>query len=230
MTHYKTLLFDADDTLFDFKVCEYETLKETFKKYGYPFSQEIHGIYERINLGLWEQFGQGLIDINTVIYSRFGLLFKEIGIADDGISFEDDYQELLGMQHALIEGARELIQKLYDKYDLYIVTNGVTATQFRRLKESGLITYFKRVFVSQESGFQKPMKGYFDYCFERIENLDKSKTMIIGDSLSSDIKGGYNAGITTCWFNPRGIKKESDIKADYEIGHLKELYKILGED
>ncbi|MHB8130057.1 MAG: YjjG family noncanonical pyrimidine nucleotidase [Mobilitalea sp.] len=227
MKRIQTILFDADNTLFDFSACEQEALNLTFKKYGYKLNEEVFNTYERINVGLWKLYELGEMDRNTVIYSRFGLLFKEIGIEDDGIIFEDDYQELLGMQHFFIEDAAEVVEYLYQKYDLYIVTNGVTATQLRRLKDSKMEQYMKKIFVSEETGYQKPMKEYFDYCFDRIDNFDKSKTIIIGDSLSSDIKGGNNAGITTCWYNPLLQENKTDAKVDYEIRHLKELYSLL---
>ena len=131
------------------------------------------------------------------------------------------------MQHFFIDEAPELVAYLYEKYDLYIVTNGVTETQHRRIKESGLEKYLKKIFVSEETGYQKPMKEYFEYCFQRIPMLDKEKTIIIGDSLSSDIAGGNNAGIDTCWFNLFGQEKPTDMKIDYEINQLSQLYQIL---
>jgi 2-haloacid dehalogenase len=227
MKQFQTLLFDADDTLFDFQACEKEALIQTFRKYGYRLDETIAKTYERINLELWKKYEQGILDRNTVIYSRFGLLFQEIGIQDDGIAFEDDYQELLGMQHFMLEDAAQVVEYLHKIYDLYIVTNGVTATQLRRLSESKLDRYMKKIFVSEETGYQKPMKEYFDYCFSRIENFDRTKTIIIGDSLSSDIKGGNNAGIATCWFNPKGLLNHTDARVDYEISSLKELYDLF---
>jgi 2-haloacid dehalogenase len=228
MSNFKKLLFDADDTLLDFKVGEEEALKLVFQEYGYPFNHEIANSYERINMELWRQFEQGKIDRDTVIYSRFGLLFQEIGVQDDGIAFEDCYQELLGMQHFLIDGAIDLVERLSKDYDLYIVTNGVTRTQLRRLKDSGLDRYMRRIFVSEETGYQKPKMEFFDYCFARIPEFDPSKALIIGDSLSSDIRGGNNAGIATCWFNPMKVKNTSDVVIDYEIEKLSQIYDILG--
>jgi 2-haloacid dehalogenase len=227
MKQFQTLLFDADNTLFDFQACEKEALRLAFQKYGYVLNQEVTKTYESINLKLWGQYEQGIIDRKTVIYTRFGTLFKEIGIDDDGIAFEDDYQELLGMQHFFIPDALEVVEKLYRNYDLYIVTNGVTETQLRRLRESGIDRYMKKIFVSEETGYQKPMKEYFDYCFQRIDHFDPSRTIIIGDSLSSDIRGGNNAGIATCWFNPNNLVNNTEIKVDYEISKLKQLYQIL---
>ena len=223
----KFLLFDTDDTLLDFQACEKEALRLVFEKYGYDLNDEVKQRYERINHGLWKQYEQGLMDRHTVIYSRFGLLFQELGIENDGIAFEDDYQELLGMQHVYVEDALETVIELSKNFELYIVTNGVTVTQYRRLRESKIEQYVKKIFVSEETGYQKPMKEYFDYCFERIEDFDVNKAMIIGDSLSSDMKGGNNAGLSTCWFNPKGFERPEDIKIDYEIKSLKELYKIL---
>lgn len=227
MKEYRTILFDADNTLFDFEACEREALSQAFKQYGYYLSEDIITTYNKINTHLWKQYELGLMDRKTVIYSRFGLLFQELGIEDDGIAFEDTYQELLGMQHFFIKDAPEVVKYLYDKYDLYIVTNGVTVTQMRRLKESHLDRYMKRIFVSEETGYQKPMKEFFDYCFERIEDFHRDEAIIIGDSLSSDIKGGNNAGIATCWFNPNKDINNTDAKVDYEITSLRELMNIL---
>lgn len=227
MGRFQILLLDADNTLFDFQACEREALTLAFKKYGYPLDEEIRSTYERINTQLWKKYEQGLLNKDEVIYSRFALLFQEIGIDDDGIQFEDDYQELLGMQHFFIPDAYEVVESLSHNYDLYILTNGVTKTQLQRLKDSRLDRFMKRIFVSEETGYQKPMKEYFDYCFERIENFDRSKAMMIGDSLSSDIKGGNNASVTTCWFNPESVPNNSNVKVDYEVKSLKELCRLL---
>jgi HAD superfamily (subfamily IA) hydrolase, TIGR02254 len=229
MGQFKTLLFDADNTLFDFDACEREALKLTFQKYEYPLDGEIYNTYVKLNKYLWKQYELGLMDRNTVIYSRFGTLFQQIGIQDDGIAFEDDYQELLGMQHFVYEHAEEVVKKLCLSHDMYIVTNGVTATQLSRIKDSKLDQYFKKIFVSEETGYQKPMKEYFDYCFDRIDGIDKMKTIIIGDSLSSDILGGNNAGIATCWYNPNGLINQTSAVVNYEVNSLTELYSLFDQ-
>ncbi|MGB4658069.1 MAG: YjjG family noncanonical pyrimidine nucleotidase [Mobilitalea sp.] len=227
MNQFKTILLDADDTIFDFDACAREAIVTAFSNHKYPLDEQIYASYKIINTDLWNQFEQGKITRETVIYSRFGLLFKQMGIEDDGIAFEDEFQELLGMQHFMIPEAEQIVKYLYEKYDLYIVTNGVTATQLRRFRESGIDQYMKRIFVSEETGYQKPMKEYFDYCFDRIDCFEADKTMIIGDSLSSDMKGGNNAGIVTCWYNPNLQVRNPDIKIDYEISDIKELYRLL---
>ena len=227
MNQFKTILLDADDTIFDFDACAREAIFAAFGNHKYPMDEHIFEIYKIINTDLWNQFEQGKITRETVIYSRFGLLFNKMGIEDDGIAFEDEFQELLGMQHFMIPEAQQIVEYLYKKYDLYIVTNGVTATQLRRFRESGIDQYMKRIFISEETGYQKPMKEYFDYCFERIESFEADKTIIIGDSLSSDMKGGNNAGIATCWYNPKHLQKNPEIKIDYEIVDIKDLYHLL---
>ena len=227
MKNYNTILFDADGTLFDFKRSEREALQKVFAKHNYILDENVKETYHRINHFLWEQYELGAINRNMVIYTRFVKLFEEIGIDGDGITFEDEYQEIIGGEHALLEGAIEVLEYLYPKYELYVVTNGVTKTQMRRLMDSNINKYFKDIFVSETTGYQKPMREYFDYCFERIPKLDLSKTIIIGDSLSSDIKGGNNAGIDTCWFNCYDIPKTTHLRIDYEIKNLKELYHIL---
>ncbi len=227
MKRFTTLLFDADNTLFDFNACEKEALRLAFQKYGYMLEEEIYKAYSGINLDLWKQYEKGLVDRNVLIYKRFEILFDKYGFLYDVRKFEDDYQELLGMQHFFMEDAYDVIEKLHAGYDLYIVTNGVTATQLRRFHDSTIDRFMKDIFVSEQTGSQKPKKEYFDYCFERIENFDREKTLIIGDSLSSDIKGGNNAGIATCWYNPDGAINPTDIKADYEIRKLTELNVIV---
>jgi len=227
MKTYNTIMLDADDTIFDFVACEGEAIRHAFESFGLQINENIRMEYSKINEDLWKQYEKGLIDKKTVINQRFRILFDRFDIEGNKNGFEEVYQELLGMQHILIDDAIEVLEYLYNKYDLYIVTNGLTETQQRRLHESGIESYMKRIFISEETGFQKPMKEYFDYCFERIDNVRRDEAIIIGDSLSSDIKGGNNAGITTCWYNPKSLINNTDSKVDIEIKKLKELCEIL---
>ncbi len=224
---YKTLLFDADNTLLDFSKTERHALEQTFKHFGIHLSPEIRELYSDINHSLWQDFEAGLIDKETVVQTRFYILFKELEIPVDGHAFEAYYQPALGAGAFLIDGAQKLCAELSSHYDLYIVTNGVSSTQYSRLAATGLDRYMKDIFVSEDLKSQKPQKRYFDQVFDRIPGFSKSSTLIIGDSLTSDIAGGIAAGIDTCWFNPDHKPSSRHIHPTYQIHKLDELFHIL---
>lgn len=229
MKNYQTLLFDVDDTLLDFRAAESEALRSLFEEQYISFDSKIEARYQTINQGLWKAFEEGKIDQDEVVNSRFSLLFQAYGQTVDGILLEKRYRHYLEEGHQLIPGALELITDLQKRYDLYIVTNGVSKTQDKRLRDSGLFPFFQGIFVSEDTGYQKPMKEYFDYVFARIPEFAVERGLIIGDSLSSDIKGGKQAGLDTCWFNPGRKPNHTDIVPTYEIHRLEELYPILHE-
>ena len=154
-------------------------------------------------------------------------MFKEYGEEVDGILLENNYRNYLEEGNQLMQGAFEFINQIQGEYELYIVTNGVSKTQDKRLRNAGLHSLFKDVFVSEDTGFQKPMKEYFDYVFERIPNFAPEAGLIIGDSLSADMKGGYVAGIDTCWFNPERKLNDSGIIPTYEVHNFEELEALL---
>ncbi|EUJ38363.1 YjjG family noncanonical pyrimidine nucleotidase [Brochothrix campestris] len=222
MPTYNTLLFDVDDTLLDFAATEKAALIKLFAHEQVTLSSAIETRYQIINHHLWRRFEQGQISQQEVVSGRFQQLFDELGIARDGSVCDERFREYLAEGHFLIEGARPLIEKLHQQVALYVVTNGVSSTQYRRLTDSGLMPYFKDVFVSEDTGFQKPMSGFFDHVFERIPQFNKADTMIIGDSLTSDIKGGNMAGIATCWYNP-ARKDSQGYTPTFEIAHLDEV-------
>jgi 2-haloacid dehalogenase len=227
MKKYEILLFDVDETLLDFGAAEREALQSLFRNQNMPLTAEIKSKYKEINHGLWKSFEEGKISRDVVVNTRFSTLFKEFGIEVDGSLLEQTYQNYLGEGHQLIEGAFELITNLQQQFDLYIVTNGVSKTQYKRLNAAKLNPFFKDIFVSEDTGYQKPMKAYFDYVFARIPNFTLEKTLIIGDSLSADIKGGAFSGLDTCWFNPKMVSNDTDLVPTYQIQKLNELYEIL---
>ncbi|MGG0655272.1 YjjG family noncanonical pyrimidine nucleotidase [Rummeliibacillus pycnus] len=229
MSKYQTLLFDVDDTLLDFSAAEDEALHRLFAENNLELTDEVENRYREINTSLWSAFEEGKVSREEIVDTRFGLLFKEYGKEVDGKLLGERYQQLIAENHDFIEDAPELINSLASQYNLYIVTNGVTKTQYKRLKDCGLYPLFKNIFVSEDTGYQKPMKEYFDYVFSRIPTFDQHSTLIIGDSLSSDMKGGQNAGIDTCWFNPHHKVNNTSVKPMYEIERLEDLHALLKE-
>lgn len=227
MKKYKTLLFDVDDTLLDFQKAEKSALRMLFEEKGMSLTSEIEAQYKKINKSLWTAFEEGKINRDEVVNTRFSILFKEYGEEVDGILFENNYRSYLEEGNQLMEGALQFINQIQSEYDLYIVTNGISKTQDKRLRNAGLHALFQDIFVSEDTGYQKPMKEYFDYVFERIPNFVPEEGLIIGDSLSADMKGGYVAGIATCWFNPERKLNDSGIIPTYEVHNFEELYAIL---
>lgn len=227
---YTTLLFDVDNTLLNFDVDEKNALKKTLKEIGAPTGEKTLQLYSGINAGLWRQFEKGEVTKEELKNTRFKRLFEEIGFPCPVSSREinDRYLEHLGEGGVPVDGAEETVKALFEKgYRIYIVTNGVEHTQKSRLKRSGLDRYITDSFVSEKIGAQKPFKAYFDFVFDNIEEKDRSKLLLIGDSLGSDIKGALDAGIDCVWFNPKG--KENTVCGDpaYEIADIRDLLRLL---
>ncbi|WP_045516706.1 YjjG family noncanonical pyrimidine nucleotidase [Neobacillus niacini] len=229
MKNYKTLFFDVDDTLLDFGAAEKIALQLLFAEQNIPHTPEMEAKYQGINQSHWKRFEQGELDRDEVVNTRFSILFNDYEKEVDGTLLEKKYRSYLEQGNQLVNGAFELITELQSDYDLYVVTNGVSKTQYKRLLDSGLYPLFKGIFVSEDTGFQKPMKEFFDYVFARIPHFEVEQALIIGDSLSADIKGGELAGLDTCWFNPKMKPNHSNINPTYQIHKLEELKQIVTE-
>ncbi len=224
----KYVLLDIDDTLLDFGKAEAAAIKKTFERIGIPATDEVIARYSEINNAQWSALERGELTRQQVLVRRFDILFEELGIT--GVPSEmaqASYEYLLGIGHYFIDGAVELLEALKDKYELYIVSNGTACVQDSRLASAGIAPYFKDIFISERIGADKPSREFFDRAFSRIEGFEREKAIIVGDRLSSDILGGINAGITTCWFNPKRLPPDPDIPADYEIHALNELPELL---
>lgn len=224
---FRTIFFDLDDTILDFGKAEAAAVRRTFHEIGLPVTDELVARYSEVNRLQWERFERGEISRETVLTERFVVLFREVGFPGDPYACEDRYRRYLGMGHYFVEGAEELLEELAPRYDLYLASNGMAQTQYSRLDSANLWRYFKEVFISETTGHHKPERAYFDYCFARIPNFDPGRALMVGDSLTSDILGGINAGIRTCWFNYRNRPARPDIIPDYEIHALQELRHIL---
>ncbi|MDO3410769.1 YjjG family noncanonical pyrimidine nucleotidase [Saccharibacillus sp. CPCC 101409] len=225
---YRFILFDADDTLLDFRRCEREALGGALLDGGYELKlDDCLSRYSLINKELWLEFERGQVTQRELRGERFRRLFAEFGVEGDAEAFGAAYLNRFGRGSFLTPDALAVCDALKPHYDLSILTNGVSDVQFSRISGSELKDHFDHIIVSDDAGFQKPSAGIFDYAFRRIGCTDKSQALIVGDSLSSDIRGGYDYGIHTCWFNPEKLPNESGIAPTYEIGGLTELLPLL---
>ncbi|WP_028563482.1 YjjG family noncanonical pyrimidine nucleotidase [Paenibacillus pinihumi] len=227
---YKILLFDLDDTLLDFGACETDSLNKLFQHHGYTFSDELFQVYNSVNKQLWTDYENGKIGLEVVLNSRFSETMLRLGEVVDGTVWENTYRELLGNEkQLLIEGALEVCQRLSASHRLFVITNGITQTQIKRLKKSGLYDFFEDIFDSQSIGFQKPSRHFFDYVTRHIKDFNSKEALIIGDSLNTDIQGGILSGIDTCWVNKKSEEHSEVIQSTFIITNLVELYDICPE-
>lgn len=230
MGRFTTILWDVDGTLLDFIYSQRISMRKCFQAFGREITEEMLERYSQINDSYWKRLELGEITKEELLTGRFRAFFEEYGIYDmDAESFRQEYQNNLGRVYRCIDDSPEVCRSLMGRVRQYIVTNGVTATQVSKIKLSGLYDVVDGLFISEEVGAPKPQKEFFDYCFAHMEEKDKSKILIVGDSLSSDIRGGVQAGIATCWYRPEGTENASAYTPDYEISNLHEIYGVISE-
>lgn len=223
------LFLDLDDTILDFHKAERIALSKTLQELGLEPTEEVLSRYHTINKWHWEQLEQGKMTREAVLVNRFGALFREMGREVEPQLCARTYEKNLSIGHYFLPGAEEAVARLSQKYRLFLASNGTASVQKGRMTSANLYRFFEQVFVSQEIGFNKPAKEYFDACFAKIPGFDREKTMIVGDSLTSDIRGGINAGIRTVWVNPEK-KSCGETKPDYEIESLVQLEGLLEKE
>ena len=221
------LFLDLDDTILDFHKAERIALSGTLREFGLEPTEEILGRYHAINKWHWEQLELGKLTREQVLQNRFSVLFEQMGLTVDKEACAGAYERSLSMGHYFLPGAEEAVKRLHRKYRLFLASNGTASVQHGRMTSAGLYPYFEQVFVSQQIGHNKPSLQYFESCFARIPGFDREKAMMVGDSLTSDIRGGRNAGIATVWVNPQGLACPDDIRPDYEIAALSQLEQLL---
>ena len=218
-----TVLLDLDDTILDFHASEAVAIVKTFETLGVPCDEAWLARYSQINLEQWRLLETGAFTRDEILVRRFRLLYEEMGIGVDPEATQALYAKNLGLTHFFVTGAEEMLERLSARYDLYLVTNGIAAVQDPRLEASGILPYFKGVFISERVGYMKPQKEYFDAVFSSIGEDRREGSVIVGDSLTSDILGGINAGIPSIWFNLRGNQPRADITPSATITELKDL-------
>jgi len=224
---YEIILLDADGTLFDYHKAEAYALEATYKYFQIPFHLEELKKYREINEQIWLDYEQGKIDNLSLRTVRFARLFAGRKRKIDLEHFSKVYLDFLGEAGFILRGAEEVCWYLSAKYRLVIVTNGITEVQQKRLQNSPLKKFIYAMVTSEEAGCSKPNPKIFAYTFKKIAYTNKEKALMVGDSLTSDMQGGHNFGIDTCWYNPRGQSNDSGLQPKYEIRRLEELQAIL---
>ena len=223
------LLLDLDNTILDFNTAEFKALGRAFQTLGLPFDREIAALYNKINIRHWEMLEDGILSRQQVLVQRFEALFEALSITGDAEKTQELYERNLAEGHWFMPGAEEMLKRLYGRYRLFICSNGTQSVQDGRIASAGIAPYFEKIFISEQMDGNKPEKRFFESCFREIPGFARERTMMIGDSLTSDIRGGINAGILTCWYNPTQRENMGTIVPDYEIRELWELEGILQE-
>lgn len=227
----KVVLWDVDATLLNFEKAEEAGIRGCFAKYNLgECTDEMMETYKKINRGYWQMMERGEIEKPVLLVKRFEDFLNAYGLdASVAAGFNELYQILLGDTVVFFAHALETVLALKGKVLQCAVTNGTKVAQDRKLKNSGLDKEFDHIFISEVVGIEKPKKGFFDAVFAEIGEYSRDEVLIVGDSLTSDIRGGMNAGIKTCWFNPKGMENTSDLKPDYEIRDIGEVLEFLEE-
>ena len=220
------LFLDLDDTILDFHKAEHLAIAKTFRGFGLEPTQAVLDRYSYINKLHWQMLERKELTREQVLVQRFAALFSEQGIETDPKAVAASYETNLSIGHYFLPGAEEAVARLSKKYKLYLASNGTARVQAGRLASANISHYFQEIFISQEIGANKPEQIYFQRCFDKIPGFDPSKCMMVGDSLTSDILGGKNAGIATCWVNPTHASA-GEIHPDYEIESIAQLEGLL---
>ena len=221
------IFLDLDDTLLDFTRAEAIALTKALTEMDAPAQQAVLDRYHVINQRQWELLEEGVLTRAEVLVSRFEILFRELGIVRDPAETCRRYEGHLAEGHIFLPGAPELLAALAPRYKLHLASNGAAAVQRQRLESAGILPYFQNVFISEEMGADKPKPEFFHRCFAAIPGFDPAKALMVGDSLTSDIRGGRNAGIRTCWFNPHHKPPRAGIPVNREIDALSQLPGVL---
>ncbi len=224
---YHWLLFDADDTLFDYQRAEVNALQAVFREFELPLDTRAHALYRAFNHELWLRFEKGEVTGEQIRAQRFTLLFQALQQREPP-TLAERYIDHLAEQTTLAPGARETLDILHTTYRLAIITNGMTRVQRTRLARSALAPYISELIISEEVGAAKPAPEIFEYAFARMGHPRKDQVLIIGDSLTSDMQGGARFGIDTCWYNPKHQPRPAQPRLTHQVHALRELIRWLG--
>ncbi len=241
MGHFEAVLWDVDGTLLDFLYSQRQAITKCLADIGREATEDIIRCYSKINDSYWKRLELGEVTREQLLTGRFVSFFEACRIGDaDAAAFQSAYEKNLGRVYRYLEDSFGICKSLRGRVKQYVITNGITSVQESKLEISGLAGFMDGVFISEQIGIPKPQKGFFDYCLRAVAQTggpaDKRKLLIVGDSLTSDIKGGVLSGIPTCWYRPDAILETDETaranyeryRPDYEISHLDQIFEILG--
>ena len=225
---YEVIIFDADETLFDFRESEKYAFEKAILEFNIDYREDYHlKIYSDINTAIWKEFECGLISQEKLKVERFKRLSHELNIKFDELAFSKSYLKHLSHSSILYEESFNIVEELSKNYKLSIITNGLSDVQSNRIRKSSIAKYFDDIIISEEVSVSKPNSDIFKIALNNLNYNDKSKVLMVGDSLTSDIQGGINFGIDTCWLNTCKIENKTKFKPTYEISRLTEIIEIL---
>ena len=224
---YPYLLFDADDTLFDFSRAASHAFTVLCQSHEIPDTENTRALYHSINNVLWAAFDRGEVSKEFLTVERFVRFLAALELNRDAAQCNRTYLGALGQGVFPLPHAEEVCRVLKERgHRLFIITNAVASVQRSRLNNSVFSQFFEQAFISEEAGASKPSKAYFDYVCTCVPKITPQTTLVIGDSLSTDIRGANNAGLPCCWYNPNEKDRPTDLRIDYEIHDLRELLQI----
>lgn len=230
MAKYYCILFDADNTLLDFDAAESKALADTLRNYGIEPDAETVQTYRTINEELWRQLEKGQLRRDKLMAERFTRFLKAVDAAGNGAEMNKFYLEQLSTHPDLAApNVLDVLKELSEVATLAVVTNGFDRVQSRRVAESGMKDFIEEVFVSEKLDSEKPNRKIFDAALRSLGVENREHVLMVGDSLTSDIQGGANAGLDTCWFNPNHTENPGKVIPTYEIASLEELYPLVME-
>lgn len=223
----KAVLLDIDNTLLDFNKCSELAMKKAFLEHGLTFTDKVFPTFITTNDGLWLKIEKGEYTRAQLHKERWNIILGKLGIEYDGEKIEKTFLNNLYDCIVVIDGAPEIVKYLSQKYYLCTASNAPNDQQYNRLKLAGFYPYIKKVFTSEAIGFSKPLPEFFDKCFEQMPNFTPEQTVMIGDSLTADVKGAKDYGMKTVWYNHLGVQEPSEKNYDCKVDKLIDIKEIL---
>ena len=227
VARYDTVLFDADNTLLDFSRSEREALFDALTAFGISVTEQMIGVYSQINAAIWKRLERGEMDKISLRTVRFAEFCEHFSLSVDVNALASAYLQALATKSYTVTGATEVCEVLSQHCRLYIITNGIAFVQHGRFSNCVLTPYFKERFISEEMGAEKPERAFFDAVFQKIPDFDPAKTLVVGDSLTSDIAGGIRAGLDTCWYNPQRKPAPEGMAITYTVSRLEDVIPLV---